>query len=233
MGKSLGNFKTIRDITKSYPGRVIRYFLISTHYRKPVNFSDQEMEMCSKSLERLENTVFNALHFCGLKPEEIKSKAEGVCKDGSSMVKAIEKARGEFVEYMDDDFNSAGAIAVMHDLATALNSFMNKPDEGLDRNQVNACVASAISTLVELGTVLGFMDGEDTLIRLSGTKTDSSTEGDTETISKLLDLLLSVRAEVRAAKQWAISDQIRDGLKEMGIVVEDTKDGTRWKYEAK
>ena len=233
MGKSLGNFKTIRDITKSYPGRVIRYFLISTHYRKPVNFSDQEMEMCSKSLERLENTVFNALHFCGLKPEEIKSKAEGVCKDGSSMGKAIEKARGEFVEYMDDDFNSAGAIAVMHDLATALNSFMNKPDEGLDRDRVNACVASAISTLVELGTVLGFMDGEDTLIRLSGTKTDSSAEGDTETISKLLDLLLSVRAEVRAAKQWAISDQIRDGLKEMGIVVEDTKDGTRWKYEAK
>ena len=81
--------------------------------------------------------------------------------------------------------------------------------------------------------LLGFMDGEDTLIRLSGTKTDSSAEGDTETISKLLDLLLSVRAEVRAAKQWAISDQIRDGLKEMGIVVEDTKDGTRWKYEAK
>ena len=81
--------------------------------------------------------------------------------------------------------------------------------------------------------MLGFMDGEDTLIRLSGTKTDSSTEGDTETISKLLDLLLSVRTEVRAVKQWAISDQIRDGLKEMGIVVEDTKDGTRWKYEAK
>jgi len=233
MGKSLGNFKTIRDITKLYPGRVIRYFLISTHYRKPVNFSDQEMEMCSKSLERLENTIFNAIHFCKFNCEEVKNNADISGKDHISICQAIQKAKNEFVEYMDDDFNSAGAIAVMHELATALNSFINNPDKGLDRSEVNACVAATISVLIELGTVLGFMDGDETFMRLANTKTDSASGQDSETVSKLLDLILSVRTEVRAAKQWAISDQIRDGLKELGIVVEDTKEGTRWKYETK
>ena len=225
MGKSLGNFKTIRDIIKHYPGKVIRYFLVSTHYRKPVNFSDEEMEMCTKALSRIETTIFNSMHAFGLKVSDVTSASDTVGKSG--LYEEISKLRDNFCEQMDDDFNSAGAIGAIHDFVTSINSFVTSSNK--DDDEAADAVVQGVRALVELCGVVGFMDGMNSLEEIvTGTKEDG--DGDNK-ISELMDLLMDVRAEVRNAKMWALSDKIRDSLKEIGITVEDTKEGARWRYE--
>ena len=121
MAKSLGNFKTARDILAYYPGKVVRYFLMSNHYRKPVNFSDDELRMCEKALARLEDAVANAIFAASIDPDEIGEI--GMAGDDTRLDAAVIEARRRFENSMDDDFNTAGAIASLHDLATALNTY--------------------------------------------------------------------------------------------------------------
>jgi len=235
MAKSLGNFKTARDILAYYPGKVVRYFLMSNHYRKPVNFSDDELRMCEKALARLEDAVANAIFAASIDPDEIGEI--GMAGDDTRLDAAVIEARRRFSEVMDDDFNTAGAIASLHDLATALNTYVNRempspPDEG-----ARAAVSRAVLAIMELGDVLGIMDASS--LESAGARPGSGGDdrGEAaelgETVRGLVQLLLDVRAKAREAREFGVSDMIRDRLSEMGIVVEDTRDGARWKFEAK
>ncbi|MEA4883561.1 MAG: cysteine--tRNA ligase [Clostridia bacterium] len=258
MGKSLGNFKTVRDILKLYPGKVVRYFLISNHYRKPINFSDEELRMCAKALGRLEGAIANSLAWAGLRPDDLDSirpwgKAP-MAEAGSpeaALDNACTDARAKFEESMDDDFNSAGAIGSLHDLATAINSYANAGTAcRADDDVTRGTVARAALTMIELGQVLGIVepgeigpsgmgwdasgqDGQATGATGATGATSGSASERGASVDQLMELIMQVRAKARAAKQYELSDMIRDGLGDLGIVIEDTRDGARWKLGAK
>ena len=257
MGKSLGNFRTVRDILKQYPGKVVRYFLISNHYRKPINFSDEELRMCAKALGRLEDAVSNALFALGVGAgvgagvglaetqgselpawDELRRlAASGPCAKAAvqKLDAAAAAAKAQFEESMDDDFNTAGAIAALHELATAINTFVNQDmhGQGQAADAERSAVARAVLAMMELGDVVGIVEPESvTAKRTAGAQADEGAldGGDAgASADRLIQLLLDVRAEVRAAKLYQVSDMIRDRLGELGVVVEDTRDGARWK----
>ncbi len=272
MGKSLGNFRTVRDILKQYPGKVVRYFLISNHYRKPINFSDEELRMCARALGRLEDAVSNALFAMGvgagmaMGPDQAQGSewavwdelrrlaasgeagtastagaASAAGAEGSHVENAVQRldaatlaARTQFEESMDDDFNTAGAIAALHELATAINTFVNQDIQGQGRAAAveRSAVARAVLAMMELGDVVGIIEPESLVAqRADGASADQDRAASESVASadRLIQLLLDVRAEVRAAKLYQVSDMIRDRLGELGVVVEDTRDGARWK----
>lgn len=256
MGKSLHNFKTVRDILKKYPGKVVRYFLISNHYRKPINFSEDELSMCARALARIEGAVSNALFATGMvgwNREQLQQAAKafagdvqggGVGEKAAALSEAARSARQAFEEAMDDDFNTAGAIAALHELATAINTYVNQGLEAGQRQlaEARATVAGAVLTMIELGDVVGILSFESVEAARAGAGTGAGAgegaegdvgqcdAGDADQLAEaLIELLLEIRADVRALKQYALSDKIRGRLAEVGIMVEDTKDGARWK----
>jgi cysteinyl-tRNA synthetase len=135
---------------------------------------------------------------------------------------------------MDDDFNTAGAIAALHELATAINTFVNQDIQGQGGAAAveRSAVARAVLAMMELGDVVGIIEPESLVAqRADGASADQGRAASESVASadRLIQLLLDVRAEVRAAKLYQVSDMIRDRLGELGVVVEDTRDGARWK----
>ncbi|MCR4426419.1 MAG: cysteine--tRNA ligase [Firmicutes bacterium] len=253
MGKSLGNFKTVRDILKQYPGRVVRYFLIANHYRKPINFSDEELGMCARALSRLEDAVANAAHAAGLNLgnlDAVRAAAGGAdagvlaggpgsepadsTSGAKGLERAVEDARKLFEESMDDDFNTAGAMAALHDLATGINTYVNEKMPGDPEHVGRAAVARAVLAMLQLGNVIGVLEPEAFAQAIGGSGA-SATCADERSglVSSLIDLLIEVRTEARASKHYSMSDKIRDRLGELGVIIEDTRDGVRWKFAAK
>lgn len=239
MGKSMGNFFTVRDILKKYQGKTIRYYLVASHYRQPISFGVDELDMCGKALSRLEDAIANTMGAFGLKPEDVlqydreykgERKSSGPALNGNGEEVAAAQAliglavsvTGSFVEFMDDDFNTSGAMSTLHELAKGINAFTGSGGRG---QTASDAAAFALYKLWKMGSVLGFMDAAtlDTGKEALGDKGGLTEE--------LMGLILKIRAEARAKKDWSISDFIRDGLKSMGITVEDTLDGARWKIE--
>ncbi len=228
MGKSMGNFFTVRDILKKYEGKVIRYYLVASHYRQPISFGVEELDMCGKALARLEDAMSNAMSAYGITEGEVETKALELAPAGSpakadgTLERAASSAMESFAEYMDDDFNTSGAMSSLHELARAINGFVGSSGRGeAERREVSFAAAC----LWKMGSILGFMDMET----LKGSK--PSLKGGDEATEGLMRLIISIRTAARVKKDWATSDAIRDGLKELGITVEDTADGARWKIE--
>lgn len=206
MSKSLGNFFLVRDVLKKFPGGVIRFYLLGTHYRSPLDFDDEKLAMAAKGLDRLKNSFRLAQEALSkvLPEEELQAEDE--------LVVASQKARHDFEEAMDDDFNSAQAYAALFDLAKEVNTYLLK-----DIRQPQA-LTEACQTLAELAGVLGF--------DLNIQEEDSSE--DSGKLTQVMDLVLELRLNARKNKDWATSDLIRDRMKEIGIIIEDTPDGPRW-----
>ncbi|MHB1404787.1 MAG: cysteine--tRNA ligase [Desulfitobacteriaceae bacterium] len=207
MSKSLGNFFTVRGMLAEYPGEVIRFYLLGTHYRSPLDFDDEKLEMAQKGLERLQTSVRLASEALNresrtLPPQEKEEELKQNARD----------TRHSFEKAMDDDFNSALAYAALYDLAKALNTHVQENQARSEGLQL------AYNTLLELAEVLGFDLAHPAQ---SGAKDDKK-------LNKVMDILLQVRARARQQKDWATSDYIRDALKEAGIVIEDTPQGVRW-----
>lgn len=206
MSKSLGNFVTLKDAFKKYHPLVIRFFILQSHYRSTLDFSDEALDGAKGGYEKLLNTIRN------LRLELAKAAAESRPGD---LPFDLESFRARFLEAMDDDFNTPQAIAVMFELTKEVNQLLNAETRpGADGlRKIDAWFR-------ELGgTVLGLIPDE--------LRSELSPDGQLE--AGLIQLLIDVRAEVRKQKLWAISDMIRDGLKRVGIVLEDKKDGTVWK----
>ncbi|MFZ5816979.1 MAG: cysteine--tRNA ligase [Bacillota bacterium] len=200
MSKSKGNFFTVRDILKHYDGEVVRMFLLSAHYRTQLNFSDELVEQTKRGLERLYNTIANLEHLAQATPHQ------HLTHDEAEVLGDLSRARQRFVEAMDDDLNTADGIAVLFELARELNS-------RLGPNSSRELIECSLGLLRELGKVLGLLQ-----------KQSQPQDLDAE-----VEALIEARQAARKAKNWAESDRIRDQLKAMGIVLEDTPQGVRWK----
>ena len=199
MSKSLGNFFTVRDILSEFSGQVIRFFLLSAHYRNPVNFSKELILQAKAGMERLANSkerlVFTISHTKGQMNE---SELE--------LVSALENHRDRFIEAMDDDINTADAISIIFELARFSNTNVTE-NSSLEWAEKN------LSLFNELTGVLNIIKAEDTA------------SIDNEQIEKLI----KDRVEAKKNKDFALADAIRDELKSMGIEIEDTRQGTKWK----
>jgi len=198
MSKSLGNFFTIRDIVKSYPYNVIRFFILLGHYRMPINFSDQLLESAKTSLERI-STCVNNIDFLLKSGGTKAAPAEG----DEAFLASVDAAAESFVAHMDDDLNSADAITDIFTLVKAANT------AAASDNVSGAALKTAADKIRELTGVLG--------IELFG--------AEEEAIPAEIEELVNARTEAKKAKNFAEADRIRDELKEKGYIVKDTPNG--------
>lgn len=200
MSKSLGNFFLLRDILAKFPGPVVRYYLLATHYRSPIDFSDDKLASAQKSLERIHNSW-------QLFQDAQKRAVPGADEAFSAL---IAKHKEEFIAAMDDDFNTALAISVVFNFCRDLNTWLAAhPTPPVET------MAEAKALFEGFDAVLGM------IIPVEAEK------GGLE--DALMALILDIRQKARANKDWATADAIRDGLKAAGVVVEDTPQGARWK----
>jgi len=202
MSKSVGNFVTLKDAFKKFDPIVVRFFILQSHYRSTLDFSEQAIEAAAKGLEKLQNTIER------VRGEIKKGKA------GGGSLPDLDEHRKRFFEAMDDDFNTPQAIAVLFDLSRSINELIASADGA----SINALEKADKFFGESFGVILGL-----TL------KTDvrSSSSGLLE--PNLIEMLIDARKEARMNKLWALSDSIRDKLKALGIILEDAKDGTTWK----
>jgi cysteinyl-tRNA synthetase len=213
MSKSAGNFFTVREILESFPGEVIRFYLLGTHYRSPLDFGREKLEMAQRGLRRLRTSLQLANEVL----RQGVGAAEELTAQSQKLIEEAQKARKDFAEAMDDDFNSALAYAALFNLAKVINAAVN------GEPQATTGLQTACETLRELGSVLGF-DLE---------KSVSPEEDDAQRslVDDVMGVLLQVRVKIRENKDWALADQIRDSLKDIGILLEDTPQGVRWKMK--
>ena len=203
MSKSLGNFFLLRDVLEHYDGRVVRLFVLSSHYRKPIDFSDAELTQAKTSLERIENAIMRG-----------KEAVVDVKADGSSCMELKEQlavAKEKFIAAMDEDFNTSMGLGAIFELVKELNKAVDTP--------INAEGAEIVKETVEY--IINVM--EEAL----GVKLKLETVVGNMT-SELIEFILELRREARNEKNWAMSDKIRDRLAEMGIKIKDGKDKTTW-----
>ncbi len=206
MSKSLNNFFTVREAAAAYGYDTIRFFMLSSHYRSPLNYSADILEQCKSSLARLRN-AFNRMQ------ELVQTGAEGAIKpEEQTVVDGFDTYRTRFDEAMDDDFNTANAVSVLFELVRAINiatAAKNAP--------TRAFAQLCLNMLNEFNTVLGL------LYQVPVTEEESPAE-DTAWIEEAI----AARAAAKKAKNWAEADRIRDELKAKGIVLKDSKQGTTW-----
>lgn len=198
MSKSKGNFLLVRDIKKEYDLETLRFFLLSAHYRSPINFNREVMDQTVNSLERLYNAKKNLEYLV-----ENTSKSE-MDKSEKKLLKELEGFKDNFVKSMSDDLNTADAITAIFELVKFTNS-------NLDENSSKDLIKRAYNLLCELSEVLGILKREDEILE-----------------EEILELI-EKRTQARKDKNYKLSDQIRDTLKERGIVLEDTQEGVKWK----
>ncbi len=199
MSKSLGNFFTVRDVAKEYGYEAIRFFLISSSYRSPINYNTEIIEQAIAALDRLYNCE-SALAFA------VQNGGDGSADD--TMRELLAKRREQFIEAMDDDMNTADAISAVFELVKDINVALR------DNTLSAAMCQTALDAFHELTDVLGL---------LYERQNDSGSDEDAQ-----IEAMIEARAQARKDKNWAESDRIRDELKAMGIVLEDTPQGVRW-----
>ncbi|MBR5783230.1 MAG: cysteine--tRNA ligase [Clostridia bacterium] len=195
MSKSAGNFFTVRDAAAAYGYEVIRFFMLTSHYRSPINYSAEALEGAGAGLERLYTARDNLRY--EIKNAKVAKKQEG------EDIAPFTAFKDKFCEKMDDDLNTADAISVLFDLARQINITLETPHSA-------AFLQEILGILTELAGVLGVLSEEREV-----------------QVSDEVKALVAQRTEARAAKDWAKADEIRDTLAEMGVIVEDTKDGPK------
>ena len=202
MSKSLGNFFTVRDILKKYDGEVVRFFMLSAHYRNPINFSDTLMEQAKSAVERVYTCIDNLEFLLSNSEEREPNDAE------KEYLTKLDECKTKFIAAMDDDLNTADAIAAIFDIVYASNTALSNESKNAE-----LAVKKTISLIRELGEVLGLFQKEE----------DKSIDAEVEE-------LIEKRNKARAEKDWATADAIRDKLKEMNIVLKDTPMGVKWSF---
>ncbi len=201
MSKSLGNFKTVREIADVYGYEVIRYFLISAHYRSPINYNIDIIEQCKSALERL-YTCRDSLDFA------LKNAENELCENDDQLISQFESRKNEFITAMDDDLNTADGIAALFELTKDINTHI------LSKKVSKNVCEQAARIFDELCDVLGLLYN-----RKSNDLSDD------------IEALIEKRETARKNKDWATADQIRDDLKARGIILKDTPQGVTWTKE--
>jgi cysteinyl-tRNA synthetase len=197
MSKSLGNFVLVHDIIKKHNPQVLRFFMLSVHYRNPINYSEELLESTKAAFERLTTSYQNLKHR--------KEASTDLTDTNQEWLEKISKSQEEFIEAMDDDFNTAKAISVLFDLTKLANYYL------LEKNTAVAVIDAFTKQFEQLFHVLGLTFEKE------------------EMLDEEIDALIEKRIQARKDRNFQLSDQIRDQLKEMNIILEDTPQGTRWK----
>jgi cysteinyl-tRNA synthetase len=202
MSKSLGNFFTVRDILKTYDPEVLRFFMLSSHYRSPINFSQELTEQAKSSLERLYNALYSMEHL-----EKVTADKD-LTESDREYLNNLKINMDEFIKAMDDDFNTADAIASLFDIVREYNM-------SIDQNSSRKLIEETKEMLLTLGSVLGFFRkfNEKALL------------------DKEIEQKIRERQQARKDKNYLLADKIRDELKAQGIILEDTPAGVRWKRQ--
>jgi len=199
MSKSAGNFFMVRDVVKKFDYEIIRFFMLSSQYRSPINFADTLLEQAKMGLERIYNCLSN-LDF-------LKANEQIAAKPGVNVKSKLDQFRAKFIDAMDDDLNTADAISVIFEGVREINASVTA-----DTNANIKDIEDSIQFIRELGDVLGIAQKQE------------NCDLDAE-----VERLIEERQAARKDKNWALADQIRDQLKEMGIVLEDTPQGIKWR----
>ncbi len=220
MSKSLGNFFLVRDILAKFQPETVRFFLLSTHYRSPLDFDDEKLAAAGRGLERIKTSVRLLSEALAKKTSEDAVAVTGDLKT------ALDALKASFEAAMDDDFNTALAIGVTFDLAREVNTAVQRLGDTLARAD-REVLTRAMDLFEVFNEVLGVfkVDNNGSIVF------ESSSDESSGYAEKLLSLIIDVRQEARKKKDWGTSDRIRDGLKELGIVLEDTPQGVRWKKQ--
>jgi len=217
MSKSLGNFFLVREILEKFPPETVRFFLLSTHYRSPLDFDDEKLASAGRGLERIKNCL-------RLMEEALGDSArEDMNQEDRELTALLERRRQEFEGAMDDDLNTALATGIVFDTVGDINSYLHKVSQG--ESVCKAVVSSARGLLAEFNSVLGLFRSDASGKIIFGHQDD----GEAKLVGDLMDLIIKIRQEARLRKDWATADSIRNGLKEVGIILEDTPSGVRWK----
>ena len=199
MSKSLGNFFTVRDVLKVYDGDVLRFFMLTSHYRSPINYSKDLLDSAKSSLDRIKNCK-SSLDF-----SLQKSQDKEISQEEKDILANVQGIKSTFIEKMNDDLNTADAITAIFDLVKLANTSVNE-------NSSKTFVQSILSMLNELTAVLNIAN------------TDKAESEDTGKIEELIEL----RNQAKKAKDFAKADEIREELRKMGIEIKDTRQGTQW-----
>jgi cysteinyl-tRNA synthetase len=201
MSKSKGNFFTVRDIAKRYDYETIRYFILSAHYRSPLNFSEEQVKQAESALERIYNCITNLEHLakCAVDRE--------LTVDEEKMQEKLSGYKGKFLEAMDDDLNTADALAAIFELIREAN-------KSIGTESPYMLIKHALDLIGEMTGVLG----------IARKKQGELPDGEIEN-------MIWEREQARKNKKFKLADEIRERLLQMGIILEDTPQGTRWKKE--
>jgi cysteinyl-tRNA synthetase len=197
MSKSLGNFVLVHDIIKYHDPQVLRFFMLSVHYRNPINYSEELLESTKAALERLKTSYQNLKHR--------KEASTNLTDNNQQWLEQIASLREQFIKEMDDDFNTANAISILFELSKQANYYL------LEKNTAVEVIDAFTKEFEELFDVLGLSLEKE------------------ELLDEEIESLIEKRIQARKDRNFQLSDQIRDQLKEMNIILEDTQQGTRWK----
>ncbi|WP_026561200.1 cysteine--tRNA ligase [Bacillus sp. J37] len=197
MSKSLGNFVLVHDIIKEIDPQIVRFFMLSVHYRHPINFSQELLESTENAFERLSTSYGNLKHR--------KNSSNNLTENDQEWLDKINSYKEQFIKEMDDDFNTANAISVLFDLSKQANYYMQE-----------------LNTSEEV--IQAFLDQFDTLGNVLGV-----TFSTTDLLDEEIELMIDQRIQARKDRNFALADELRDKLKDLNIILEDTPQGTRWK----
>ncbi|MFH1015045.1 MAG: DALR domain-containing protein, partial [Nitrospirota bacterium] len=218
MSKSLGNFFTIKEVSERYDPEVVRFFILSTHYRSPIEFSDEQLKEAEVSIDRYYTTLTRIADFTSK-----NESGEKISSPEKTFENVVNSFRGKFLTAMDDDFNTALAVGHIFELIREANRYLDSKPSGQKANEL---ASKTKELLMEAVGVLNIFrkTPDEWQTALMRTKKIPLTEKD------ILSRITS-REEARQKKDWAAADAIRKELEEKGIILEDKKDGTGWKIK--
>mgnify|MGYP001295780283 FL=1 len=197
MSKSLGNFVLVHDIIQKHDPEVLRFFMLSVHYRHPINYSEELLENAKTSLERLKTSYQNLKHR--------KEASTNLTENDSEWLEKIQQLHEEFIKEMDDDFNTANGISVLFELSRQANYYL-------------------MEKITSEKVISAFMKEFEDLFSVLGLKLEVN-----EWLDEEIEQLIEKRNQARRERNFQLADEIRDQLKNMNIILEDTPQGTRWK----
>ncbi len=219
MSKSLGNFFLLREILGKFPGNVVRLFILGTHYRKPINFSMDNMEDSRKTLKNIITSMNNFLEIIGKFSDKGSHEGEVSDNTGNNSINEFKEKVNEldkkFMEAMDEDMNTPQALAVIFDQIKETKKFSVNVSSGEEAGALNYSYNSLRKKLEEVLGIVLFMEEEN-----------KNFKNNDKLTGNLIELLIKLRADARKEKNFKLSDEIRDNLKELGIEIQDNKDGT-------